>query len=397
MHTEGPLRGLWVPDYGGGSTVELMASIIRSRGGTSPHVDLAALPAMALAGVKSLLYLVVDGLGLAQLGRHLRAGQGLQFFAAHPHASITTVFPATTAAAVTTFDTGASPAEHGILSWFLHLPDHGCVATVLRTTTRIGTPLFPADYDMQAYYDVPSYVATVSDAMGLLSWGEIPNVPFGKVGTRWEDRRRYDDLDGMVATAAGFAAEPGRRLAYVYWPRYDGLCHERGCTDPEVDAHFDAIDTALAQLVLRLAGTDTSLVVLADHGLVDVPAERCIDLAKVPGLGECLATAPAGDQRQMSLFVRPRKQEAFARVFDQYLAHACRVVPGEVMLEAGVYGPGVPHPALESRVGDVVLLSHEGWGMIHTPPGVTPLVMSGSHGGMSPAEVRIPLFHIHCP
>jgi hypothetical protein len=35
--------------------------------------------------------------------------------------------------------------------------------------------------------------------------------------------------------------------------------------------------------------------------------------------------------------------------------------------------------------------------MIHTPPGVTPLVMSGSHGGMSPAEVRIPLFHIHCP
>ena len=31
MHTEGPLRGLWVPDYGGGSTVELMASIVRSR------------------------------------------------------------------------------------------------------------------------------------------------------------------------------------------------------------------------------------------------------------------------------------------------------------------------------------------------------------------------------
>jgi hypothetical protein len=244
---------------------------------------------------------------------------------------------------------------------------------------------------------MPSYVATVQDRMGLLSWGEIPNVPFGKVGTRWPDHRRYDDLDGLVATAAAFAAEPGRRLAYVYWPRYDGLCHERGCTDPEVDAHFDAIDEALARLVERLAGTDTTLLVLADHGLVDVPPERCIDLAKVPGLAACLATAPAGDQRQMSLFVRPRKQDAFARVFGEHLAHACRAVPGETMIAAGVYGPGTPHPALESRVGDVVLLSNEGWGMIHTPPGVQPLVMSGSHGGMSAAEVQIPLFHLNVP
>jgi hypothetical protein len=396
LATVGPLAGLWVPDYGGGSTVELMASIVRSRGGHSPHVDLAVLPTSALAGIRCVLYLVVDGLGLAQLERHLAQGQGTRFFAAHPHAEISTVFPATTAAAVTTFDSGASPTEHAILSWFLHLPDHGCVATVLRTTTRIGTPLFPADYDMQGYYAVPSYVSTVTDHIGLLSWGEIPNVPFGRVGTRWPDKRRYDDLAGMVATAATFAAEPGRRLAYVYWPRYDGLCHERGCTDPEVDAHFDAIDDALAQLVGALAGTDTMLVVLADHGLVDVPAERCIDLARVPGLAECLATAPAGDQRQMSLFVRPRKQEQFAKVYAQYLAHACRAIPGEVMLERGVYGPGAPHPALESRVGDVVLLSHEGWGMIHTPPGVEPLVMSGSHGGMSAAEVRIPLYCVHC-
>jgi hypothetical protein len=137
--------------------------------------------------------------------------------------------------------------------------------------------------------------------------------------------------------------------------------------------------------------------VLADHGLVDVPPAQCIDLAAVPGLADCLATAPAGDQRQMSLFVRPRKQEAFERVFETYLAHACRAVGGDELLAAGVYGPGTHHPALFGRVGDVVLLSHEGWGMIHTPPGVAPLVMPGSHGGMSAAEVRIPLYCVHCP
>ena len=39
----------------------------------------------------------------------LYQGYGQRFFARHPHRRITTVFPATTAAAVTTFDTGSLP------------------------------------------------------------------------------------------------------------------------------------------------------------------------------------------------------------------------------------------------------------------------------------------------
>ncbi|MBL8942589.1 MAG: alkaline phosphatase family protein [Myxococcales bacterium] len=389
--TEGPLAGSYLPDYGGGSTVELMASIIRSRGGRSPHRDLDVMPARMLEDARALVYLVVDGLGFAQLQRHLARGQGAAFFGRHPAAAISTVFPATTAAAVTTFDTGASPTEHGILSWYLHLPDQGCIATVLRTTTRIGTPLFPEAFDLQRYYQVPSHVATMTDTMALLSWGEIPNVPFGRVGTRWQDRRRYDDLEQMVGTIAEFAAEPGRRVAYAYWPRYDGLCHEVGCTHPDLDAHFDAIDAALGELHRRLAGTDTALIVLADHGLVDVDARHCIDLAEVDGLMDCLATAPAGDQRQMSLFVRPHALADFDRVFERSLARACMRIDGRALQALGAFGPGTPHPQLHRRVGDVVLVARDGWAMGYTPPGTDPVFMPGSHGGMSEAEIRIPL------
>ncbi|MFO0633301.1 MAG: alkaline phosphatase family protein [Nannocystaceae bacterium] len=388
---QGPLAGMYLPDYGARSTVELLSSIVRSRGGLSPHAELELLPAAALAPRRCVLYLVVDGLGLAQLQRHLARGQGRHFFARQRHEPITTVFPATTAAAVTTFDTGASPAEHAILSWYLHLPDQGCIATVLRTTTRIGTPLFPDGFDLAAYYAVPSYVASATDHAGLLSWGDIVDVPFGRVGTRWSDKRRYDDLDGLVARTLEFAREPGRRFAYVYWPRYDGLCHERGCQHPDVDRHFDEIDGALARLRDGLAGSDTTLCVLADHGLVDAVAARCIDLARVPGLRACLATAPAGDQRQMSLFLRPHQLEAFDTVYERELQRACVRIDGRALQAAGAFGPGTPHPALAERVGDVVLLSREDWAMVYTPPGTEPVYMPGSHGGMSAAEIQIPL------
>jgi len=392
----GPLEGNYAPDYEGSSIVNLLSSLVHASGGSSPHRPLDGLDPAVLAGSRCLLYLVVDGLGLHQLERHLALGQGQSFFARHEVRTISTVFPATTAAAVTTFNSGTSPTEHAILSWFLHLPDLGSVGTVLRTTTRLGTPLLPEGFDLRAYYRVPSYVDTVKSHRGLLSYGDIPHVPFSAVGTEWNERRSYLSLDTLIETTAQFAAEPTRRLAYVYWPKYDGLCHEVGCHHVDVDGHFDAIDRALATLVDALSGTQTTLCVLADHGLVDVPPERCIDLARVEGLAECLAFAPAGDQRQQSCFVRPHKVDAFLRIVNRELGEACVCVPGELLFEAGVFGPGTPHPALRQRLGDYVLLCKEGYSLIHTPPGLEPVVTLGCHGGMSAAEIQIPLVVVHC-
>jgi hypothetical protein len=388
----GPLKGNYLPDYDGGSTVNLLASLINARGGVSPHRELDGLPARSIANSHAIFYIVLDGLGLAQLERHLRAGAGQRFFAKHPHRQLSTVFPATTAAAVTTFDTGASPAEHAILSWFLHLPDLGCVAAVLRTHSRVGTDLVPADFDLRSYFAVPSFVETVQTHRALLSYGTIPDARFGVVGSIWEDRRAYNELDGLVAAVEAVASAPRPSLSYVYWPRYDGLCHEHGCQSAEVAAQFEELDDALARVIECLAHKNATVCVLADHGLVDVAREHCIDLAQVPGFMDCLAMAPSGDQRQMSCFVRPTKVDAFRRIFERELSHACICITGDELLEAGAFGPGKPHESLANRLGDYVLLCRDDYAMIHTPRGFEPLYMPGSHGGMSAAEILIPLY-----
>lgn len=393
----GPLAGNYLPDYDGGSTVNLMASLIRARGGTSPHVPLVGLDPAPLEDAGVLLYVVLDGLGLQQLRHHLERGQGQRFFGRHPHRKMTTVFPATTAAAVTTFDTGSSPTEHAILSWYLHLPDLGVLSTVLRTTNRVGAPLLPEGFDLRDYYRIPSYVESVNVHRGLMSYGDIPEVPFGQTGTRWSDRRAYVDLGGLVDAVDGFVneADGEKRFGYVYWPRYDGLCHEFGIHHEEIDRHFDELDVAMADLEARLAGKNVAMCVLADHGLIDVPAENCIDVATLEGFMDCLAAAPGGDQRQLNCFVRPRAEQRFLDLVERELSDACVCLPGDVLLDAGAFGPGTPHPQLRRRLGDYVLLCKPGYSLIHTPPGLEPMVMPGSHGGMSQPEIEIPLFIVH--
>jgi hypothetical protein len=160
-------------------------------------------------------------------------------------------------------------------------------------------------------------------------------------------------------------------------------------------AHLEEIDHTLGRIVRRLEGTHTALLVLADHGLVDVPRAHRLDLARVPGFYDCLATLPSGDARHVSCFVRPGKVRFFLDLVRRRLARACVCLPGEELLARGAYGPGRWHRQLENRVGDFGLLAQPGYAFFSTVPGSTPYTYTGNHGGMSPEEVLVPLYAVH--
>ncbi|MDE0035469.1 MAG: alkaline phosphatase family protein [Deltaproteobacteria bacterium] len=384
--------GFHFPDYRGGSLVNLLSSIIRALGGISPHLGLRALDETTLNGVRRITYLVLDGVGYEQLDRFMGAGGGSHFFSRHPFERITTVFPSTTAAAVTTLSTGATPAEHGLLSWHLHLHDLGLVGAVLPGKTLTGTPLAGSDFNLRRYLGLPSYLSSVRRHKRLLSFGTLGRSPYSNAGTRWNGYGAYNTLRGMERQTARFARQGRPGLAYVYWPLYDTLCHRKGVQARETRRHLAEIDASLGRLTSQLAGTGTLLLVTADHGVVDSPPPKRIDLAAVPGLLDCLAMLPAGDGRQVSCFVRPGRVGRFREVLARHLADACVCITGEELLESGLLGPGQPHPALRSRVGDYVLLARDDYAFQVAASQTKARVHKGNHGGLSSDEVYVPLY-----
>ena len=384
--------GFHFPDYQGGSIVNLLSSIIHALGGSSPHPRLKALDPRLFDSVSRVVYLVLDGVGYHQLSRFMAAGGGGHFFSKHPFERITTVFPTTTAAAVTTLSTGATPAEHGVLSWHLHLHDLGLVGAVLPGTTLTGTALAGDGFNLRRYLGLPSYLSSVRRHKRLLSFGTLGQSAYSNAGTRWNGYAAYKTLAGMERQTVRFARQGGRGVAYVYWPLYDTLCHRKGVQARATRLHLAAIDESLGRLASRLAGTGTLLLVTADHGVVDAPPSKRIDLAAVPGLLDCLALLPAGDARQVSCFVRPGRVERFHDVVARHLTEACVCITGEDLLESGLLGPGQRHPSLENRIGDYVLLARDDYAFRVTASLTKVRVHKGNHGGLSSDEVYVPLY-----
>ena len=115
------------PDYSGGGLVNLMASIVEACGGRALH---PTLKEFELGEPRNVVLLIVDGLGDNYLTR--RGGE----LASRRRRAMTSVFPSTTASAITTSYTGCTPLEHGLTGWFTYFGEAACVAASLPFRSR---------------------------------------------------------------------------------------------------------------------------------------------------------------------------------------------------------------------------------------------------------------------
>src|SRR6185369_12551102 len=80
----------------------------------------------------NVVLLIIDGLGANYLARH---GSGSEL-GRRRRRSLTSVFPSTTASAITTSYTGRTPLEHGLTGWYTYFGEAGCVSACLPFRSR---------------------------------------------------------------------------------------------------------------------------------------------------------------------------------------------------------------------------------------------------------------------
>ncbi|WP_207062504.1 alkaline phosphatase family protein [Motiliproteus sp. SC1-56] len=375
------------PDYRR-SIVNLIASIAGAQAPAPEHYPPLELLSDTRTEGRPLALLVLDGLGDHFLQRFPDS-----HLARHRMGRLTSVFPTTTAAAVSALALGVPVQQHAIPAWVTYFRELGGLGLPLPFAPRIGgacfseqgvkaahllgqAPLLPS-LERPARAVLPAFISDSAYSQGL--YGATP-------------RRPHDgSLDDFFAQVEEPLREPGAPLVWGYWTELDALGHQFGPTSEEVERHFRALDQAFAHCLERLRGSGALLLVTADHGLVDTGPQHRVALEDHPALQEMLVLPLSGEPRAAFCHLRAGAESEFDAYCRERLAEQFWLLDSRRQIETGLFGRGVADRRLASRVGDRILLAREQWviGDRLLPEGE--FLLRGVHGGLSEEELYVPL------
>jgi hypothetical protein len=370
------------PDYAGNGFVNLVATLVEARGGAPRHPPLACLPTAEVKDATNIVFLIVDGLG----DNYLQANGDGGHLVRHRRGAISAVFPSTTASAITTSFTGATPREHGLTGWFTYFSAAACVGAPLpfqRRGERASLGVAPEQIFVERSLFDGLAVRSI-----VVSYRPIIDSLYNRHHCGGAERRAYDDLAGFLdETVHAVKSGAQRKLVYAYWPQFDALAHHHGVASTEVAAHFTQLDAMFGELLARLRGTDTLIVLTADHGFIDSPAEDSVELP--PALASLLRFPLCGERRVA--FCHVQEERTFLHRARELLGERADVRPSRELEDEGWFGTGRAHAHFAERIGDVALVM-KGRGTVKDWVSGEPRHLHiGNHGGVSEDEMRIPL------
>ena len=383
-----------VPRHDGGGFAALPDTVARLLGAGEGGVELDGLPARA----RHVVLVLLDAFGWRFFTRH---GDHPLLRRLHAVAPLTTQFPSTTTAHVTTLHTGVALGEHGLYEWNIYEPSLDALITPMLfcyagdaardTLLRAGVdpgllwPSAPTFYERLAGGGVASHV-----------FGPATFTPstVDSVLARGAGLHPVADLpSGLAALAATLHAADGPAYAYFYWDEVDAVGHQHGPSSPQFAAAaqrcLDALDAGLRDLP-----EGTIVLLAADHGQVDVDPETTVYVNEAwPGIVDLLARdgrgrplAPAGSARDLFLHCRPEAIGELVDGLERLLGERATVHRVADVVVAGWLG--TVGARLRARLADVCVLPAPGetvwWRERHR----FDMRFRGHHGGLSEDEAR---------
>jgi hypothetical protein len=383
------------PDYQGGSIVNLMATVVQGLGGASlGYAPLSMLEPVQLQNYRHIVLIVIDGLGHQYL---CQAGQGGTLHA-HLQDRISSVFPTTTATAVTSLLTGLAPQQHGLTGWHTWFKELGCVLNVLPVRPRFGgNGLRDAGLDVASLYAHLPVFDRIPTPGCMVAPKHIAHSDFNLALHGRAGIRAYQSLEQMFElTARAVRVSEGRSYVYTYWPELDRIAHEFGIGSEAASRHLAEIDAAFGRFLECMAGSDTLVIVTADHGIIDSGKSHEIRLENHPALAETLILPLCGERRAAYCYVKPDARDAFEDYVGRELAAFTELRSSRHLISQNYFGLGEPHPGLRDRVGDYTLIMKGNYVIKDWLFAERRYPLIGVHGGLSEQELYVPLILAPC-
>ncbi|KRB73382.1 phosphodiesterase [Nocardioides sp. Root190] len=337
---------------------------------------------LVLPDAASYVVFLIDGLGARLLERYAHAAPYLSSLLAGS-APATAGVPSTTSTSLTSLGTGLAPGAHGLVGFTTRIPG---------TSDLLNALVWDHDIDptqWQPHQTTFSSLQAAGVRVTVVNKREFNGSGLTVAAHRGADYVGVDRVGERIAAVVA-ASTPGPRqsaLTYVYDGDLDWTGHRWGVASSQWLQQLAMIDHEAEQLREALP-VDRRLVVVADHGMVDVSEQSRIDVAEHDELRSGVAIV-GGEARFRHLYCRGGAVPDVITTWQEVLGARADVLTRAEAIGRGWFGP--VDPSVLPRIGDVVVACRDDFAVLSTEGFPYEAKLIGMHGSLTHDEMLIPV------
>jgi hypothetical protein len=208
---------------------------------------------------------------------------------------------------------------------------------------------------------------------------------FTRAALRGAVYRGANVVDELVIETKS-ALQKERSFAYVYINDVDDASHRDGIGSPRFHVAMAKAADLITKLIENLP-SGTRLWITADHGMINRD-DFCV-LGKDNDLLRNVELL-GGEPRVRYLYVKDGALSETKSQWEEFFGEKVQVLTREESIHNGFFGTSVLEKNLE-RIGDLVAIANDEFILVEPDREELQLAMVGHHGGITEAEIAIPL------
>ena len=335
---------------------------------------------------KNIILLILDGMGEHILTNFSKDG----FFKNHELSCITSVYPSTTTAALTTYYSGKPPYESGWIAWSQYFKEYGRAIDMLSHTESYQKDSFN-NATIDVFKEIVNYEPIFSQiekaSPDVKAFEIMPD--YSDIRSRWS--LKANTVEQICENIKTLCPSEGKKFIMAYCDNPDGLLHKYGCSSNEAKDMVLSAQDFIENMCKELK--DTLVIISADHGHKDINVSY--NILDYPEILDCLIMPPSFEQRVLNFWVKEDRKDEFVKLFNNEFSEKFLLLTKEEFLDKHFLGYGNKHKKIDDFVGNYIALSISDASIkIETNLAPGKKDKKSTHCGLTKDEMEVPLIVI---
>lgn len=368
------------------SILNTITSILKYYNVETKHKSLESLDNILKKKYRNVVLIILDGMGEHILTPISPNG----FFKKHEVEKVTSVYPSTTTAALTTYYAGKPPYETGWIAWSQYFKEYGREVDMLAHIES-----YKHDSLKDARENVFETIMNYKTVFQQIE--EFAKIKAYEIMPSYSDRRskrtiKADTIDEIIDNIETLVENPEKKFIMAYSDNPDGLLHKYGTDSKEATDFIKEAEQKISEMCNKLPD-DTIVIISADHGHKNI--EKSYSILDYPDLQECFIMPPALESRCLTFWIKPNMKEKFVKKFNEKFESEFWLMTREEFLKKNMLGFGEKHKKIEDFLGDYVAVSiSDSIIVLETQLAPGKSVKKSTHCGLTKEEMEVPVIVI---